>query len=48
MVQGYVRTREYRRIASSTASLNCADSIGKLDRAERKQESDAEPDGYDS
>ena len=28
--------------------LRLADSIGKLDRAERKQEGDAEPENYDS
>ena len=49
MVQGSVRTREYHkdRVKHRVFELR-ADSIGKLDRAERKQEGDVEPEGYDS
>ena len=49
MVQGSVRTREYEKdgIMHRLFELR-ADSIGKLDRAERKQEGDSQPDGYDS
>ena len=49
MVQGSVRTREYEKdgITKRVFELR-ADSIGKLDRAERRQEGDAEPEGYDS
>jgi single-strand DNA-binding protein len=47
MVQGSVRTREYEKdgVTHRVFELR-ADSIGKLDRAERKQEGDAQPDGY--
>ena len=49
MVQGSVRTREYEKdgVKQRVFELR-ADSIGKLDRAERKQEGDAEPENYDS
>ncbi len=49
MVQGSVRTREYEKdgVKQRVFELR-ADSIGKLDRAEREQEGDADPDGYDS
>ena len=49
MVQGSVRTREYEKdgIKQRVFELR-ADSIGKLDRAERKQEGDAEPENYDT
>jgi hypothetical protein len=44
MVQGSVRTREYEKdgVTHRVFELR-ADSIGKLDRAERKQEGYAHP-----
>jgi single-strand DNA-binding protein len=49
MVQGSVRTREYDKDGLKHRVFELrADSIGKLDRAERKQEGDAEPEGYES
>ena len=45
MVQGAVRSREYERdgVKHRVFELR-ADTIGKLDRAERRHESDVEPD----
>ena len=45
MVQGAVRTREYERdgIKQRVTELR-ADSVGKLDRAERRVESEREPE----
>jgi hypothetical protein len=46
MVQGSVRTREYKNDGIKQRVFEFrADSIGKLDRAERKQAGDAEPEG---
>jgi single-strand DNA-binding protein len=49
MVQGAVRTREYERdgVKHRVFELR-AETIAKLDRAERRQENDVEPDGTDS
>jgi hypothetical protein len=49
VVRGSVRTREYEKddITQRVFALH-ADSIGKLNRAECKQEGDVQPDGYDS
>ena len=46
MVQGAVRSREYERdgVKHRVFELR-ADTIAKLDRAERQQENDVEPDG---
>jgi single-strand DNA-binding protein len=46
MVQGAVRSREYERdgVKHRVFELR-ADTIAKLDRAERRQENDVEPDG---
>ena len=47
MVQGSVRTREYDKDAVTHRVFELrADSIGKLDRAERRQEGEAPPEGY--
>ena len=45
MVQGAVRTREYDRdgVKQRVFELR-ADTVGKLDRAERRQDTDVEPD----
>jgi single-stranded DNA-binding protein len=45
MVQGAVRTREYDRdgVKQRVFELR-ADTVGKLDRAERRQDADIEPD----
>ena len=49
MVQGSVRTREYDKDGLTHRVFELrADSIGKLDRAERKQQGDAQPENYDS
>ena len=49
MVQGAVRTREYERdgIRQRITEVR-ADSIGKLDRAERRSEAESEPDAGDA
>jgi single-strand DNA-binding protein len=49
MVQGAVRTREYERdgIKHRVTEVR-ADSIGKLDRAERRTESDGDPEPNDA
>ncbi len=45
MVQGAIRSREYQRDGVKYRVFELrADSIAKLDRAERRNESDAEPD----
>ena len=45
MVQGAVRTREYERdgIRQRITEVR-ADSVGKLDRAERRAETDGDPE----
>ena len=49
MVQGAVRTREYERDGVKHRIFELrAETIAKLDRAERRQENDVEPDGTDS
>ena len=49
MVQGAVRTREYERdgIKHRVTEVH-ADSIGKLDRAERRTEGDGDPEPNDA
>ena len=49
MVQGAVRSREYQRdgVKHRVFELR-ADTIAKLDRAERRHESDIEPDASES
>ena len=49
MVQGAVRTREYERdgIRQRITEVR-ADSIGKLDRAERRTESEGDPEPNDA
>ena len=49
MVQGAVRTREYERdgIKHRVTEVR-ADSIGKLDRAERRAESEGDPEPNDA
>ncbi len=49
MVRGAARSREYQRdgVKHRVFELR-ADSIAKLDRAERRNESDAEPDASES
>ena len=49
LVQGAVRTREYERdgLKHRVVELR-ADTIGKLDRAERRREGDVEPDSGDA
>ena len=45
MVQGAVRTREYERDGVKHRSVEVrADTIGKLDRAERRADAEGEPD----
>jgi len=46
---GFVRSREYQRggVKHRVFELR-ADTIGKLDRAERRHESDIEPDANES
>src|SRR5687767_10663605 len=45
MVQGSIRTREYRRDGQNHRVCELrADTVAKLDRAERRQEADAEVD----
>jgi single-strand DNA-binding protein len=49
MVQGAVRTREYERDGVKHRVVEVrADTIGKLDRAERRTESDVDPDASDA
>jgi single-strand DNA-binding protein len=49
LVQGTVRTREYERDAVKRRVVELrADTIGKLDRAERRREGDIEPDSADA
>ena len=49
MVQGAIRTREYERDGVKHRVVEVrADTIGKLDRAERRIESDVDPDGSDA
>jgi single-strand DNA-binding protein len=49
LVQGAVRAREYERdgVKHRIVELR-ADTIGKLDRAERRRESDVDPDSSDA
>jgi single-strand DNA-binding protein len=48
LVQGAVRSREYEREGMKRRRFELrADTISKLDRAERRHESDLEPDGED-
>jgi single-stranded DNA-binding protein len=49
LVQGAVRTREYERngVKHRVAEVR-ADTIGKLDRAERRAEAEGEPDSGDA
>jgi single-strand DNA-binding protein len=49
VVQGAVRTREYERDGVKHRVVEVrADTIGKLDRAERRRESDVDPDSSDA
>jgi hypothetical protein len=49
LVQGTVRTREYERDGAKHRIVEVrADTIGKLDRAERRAEAEGEPDGRDA
>ena len=49
MVQGAVRTREYERDGMKHRVVELrADTIGKLDRAERRLDSDVDPDANDA
>ena len=49
MVQGAVRTREYERDGVKHRIVEVrADTIGKLDRAERRAEAEGEPDTGDA
>jgi single-strand DNA-binding protein len=49
LVQGTVRTREYERDAVKRRVVELrADTIGKLDRAERRRQGDIEPDSADA
>ena len=49
MVQGAVRTREYERECAKHRIVEVrADTIGKLDRAERRAEAEREPDTGDA
>jgi hypothetical protein len=49
MVQGAVRTREYERDGMKHRVVELrADTIGKLDRAERRLDSDIDPDANDA
>jgi single-strand DNA-binding protein len=49
MVQGTVRSREYQRDGVKHRVFECrADTIAKLDRAERRHEGDVEPDATES
>ena len=48
MVQGAVRTREYERDGVKHRVVEVrADTVGKLDRAERRSEAEGEPDTAD-
>ena len=48
MVQGAVRTREYEREDAKHRIVEVrADTIGKLDRTERRSEAEGEPDAGD-
>jgi hypothetical protein len=45
MVQGPVRSREYEKYGVNHRVFELrADTIGKLDRAERRQDTDVDPD----
>ena len=49
MVQGAVRTREYERDGVKQRVVEIrADTIGKLDRAERRLDTDVDPDASDA
>jgi single-stranded DNA-binding protein len=49
MIQGVVRTREYERDGLKQRVFELrADTIGKLDRAERRQDNEIDPDASDS
>ncbi len=49
MVQGAVRTREYEGEGAKHRIIEVrADTIGKLDRAERRAEAQGEPDAGDA
>ena len=49
MVQGAVRTREYERDGVKHRVVEVrADTVGKLDRSERRTESDVDPDADDA
>jgi single-stranded DNA-binding protein len=49
MVQGAVRTREYERDGVKHRIVEVrADTIGKLDRAERRAEAEGDPDAGDA
>jgi single-strand DNA-binding protein len=49
MLQGAVRTREYERDGMKHRVVELrADTIGKLDRAERRLDSDVDPDANDA
>jgi len=49
MVQGAVRTREYERDGVKHRAVEVrADTVGKLDRAERRTETETEPHAGDA
>jgi single-strand DNA-binding protein len=49
MVQGAVRTREYERDGARHRVVEVrADTVGKLDRTERRTDSEGEPDAGDA
>jgi hypothetical protein len=49
MVQGAVRTREYERDGAKHRIVEVrADTIGKLDRTERRSEAERDPDAGDA
>jgi single-strand DNA-binding protein len=49
MIQGAVRTREYERDGLKQRVFELrADTIGKLDRAERRRDNEIDPDASDS